>query len=110
MDKKQEKALKQLFKGTRLEDYEVDGDTADEVIEYLQERISENEIIYYSKAIAYLQENDQSLRNSLELAAGLGYETANLNSELLATLLLQNNLNEELSGLRADIEAVFDEE
>ena len=44
------------------------------------------EIIYYSKAIVYLKENDASLSESLEIATELGYTTENLNSELLASL------------------------
>tara|TARA_R100001015_G_C4606464_1_gene161543 strand:- start:763 stop:1170 length:408 start_codon:yes stop_codon:yes gene_type:complete len=44
------------------------------------------EIIYYSKAMEYLKENDFSLSESLEIAAEFGYNTENLNSELLASL------------------------
>ena len=44
------------------------------------------EIIYYSKAIKYLQENDSSLSESIELANEYGYTLENINSELLASL------------------------
>ena len=44
------------------------------------------EIIYYSKAIKYLQENDASLSQSIEIAHEMGYELQNINSELLASL------------------------
>ena len=44
------------------------------------------EIIYYYKAIEYLQDNDSSLCESLEIATEFGYTTENLNSELLASL------------------------
>jgi hypothetical protein len=45
------------------------------------------EIIYYSAALDYLRENDPSLRQSLELAGDMGYKPADLNSEILATIL-----------------------
>ena len=44
------------------------------------------EIIYYNVAIDYLKENDPSLSESLEIAEEYGYNTENLNSELLASL------------------------
>lgn len=48
------------------------------------------EIIYYSKAIEYLKENDSSLCESLEIANEYGYEAKNLNSETLASLHASN--------------------
>ena len=69
----------------------------DELKEYLQERIGECDVIYYHKAIAFLAENDASLGESMQIASDMGYETKNLNSELLATLLLQQKLCEELA-------------
>ena len=45
------------------------------------------DIIYYSEAMDYLRRNDTSLTKSLEIAAEYGYETHDLNSELLASLL-----------------------
>ena len=44
------------------------------------------EIIYYSKAMEYLRENDCSLSESIELATEYGYTLENINSELLASL------------------------
>ena len=44
------------------------------------------EIIYYSKAMDYLRENDPSLCESIELAQELGFSLDNLNSEALASL------------------------
>jgi len=44
------------------------------------------DIIYYSKAIKYLQENDASLSESIEIASEYGYTLDNLNSETLASL------------------------
>ena len=61
--------------------------TADEIRDELQDNGFFNEdIIYYYNAIEYLKENDTSLCESLELAAEMGYQTENINSELLASL------------------------
>lgn len=49
------------------------------------------EIIYYSRAMEYLSENDSSLTESLTLAADMGYSPTDINSELLATLLASEN-------------------
>lgn len=67
------------------------------------------EMIYYSNAIDYLQNNDPSLRESLSIAQDLGYETKNLNSEILASLLASQNSREEFSELESQIDAFFEE-
>lgn len=100
--------LKDLFNNTSFECYQYeDFESADELIEHMRTEISEDEVIYYSNAIKYLAENDASLRESLGLAHELGYTADNINSELLATLLQQQNLNKELQGLISDIEDIF---
>jgi hypothetical protein len=68
----------------------------------------EREIIYYSKAIKYLQENDPSLSEALAIAHEMGYEVKNLNSELLATLLYQQNFREEFCDLEEDFNDFLD--
>lgn len=83
-------------------------DNEDDLREYLQERINEVEVIYYNAAIKFLGEEDQSLMESLGLAHELGYTAAKISSELLATLLLQQKLNEELAEI--DLSPVFDAE
>ena len=45
------------------------------------------DIIYYSNAMKFLSENDNSLNESFNLASDLGYDIKNLNSEKLASLL-----------------------
>lgn len=71
-----------------------------DIIEYFRDLnndliITNEEVIYYYKAMEYLQENDPSLNESLNLAADCGYDIENINSELLATLLKSvNNLND----------------
>jgi hypothetical protein len=67
------------------------------------------EIIYYSRAIEYLKENDSSLRESLSIAAELGYEVSNLNSEVLASLLASQNARSEFEELESEISTFLDE-
>ena len=67
------------------------------------------EIIYYSNAIAYLKENDPSLRESLEIAIEYGMELSNINSEILASLLASRNVVEEFSELQNEIDSFFSE-
>ena len=66
------------------------------------------EIIYYSRAMEYLMENDTSLQNSMELAADLGYTPENINSELLASLLASQYSMEELYKCEHEITEFFD--
>lgn len=62
--------------------------TADDLYEaIIEDNGFDEEIIYFSNAMKYLSENDPSLRESLELAYDFGYETKDLNSEILASLL-----------------------
>jgi hypothetical protein len=84
-----------------------DFDTPEELSEYIQERITEYEVIYYGGAMEYLSENDPSLSESLSLACEMGFGLDGLNSETLATLHIQNAMQEELSGL--DFDDLFEE-
>jgi hypothetical protein len=60
----------------------------DDLHEYLDDKgFFDIDIIYYSLAIRFLLDHDNSLRESIDLALGLGYEAQNLNSEVLASLL-----------------------
>lgn len=64
-----------------------------ELFETLNENceITDTEVIYYSSAIDYLRENDQSLTESLELAKDMGYTLDKLSSEVLASILKSEN-------------------
>lgn len=82
--------------------------------ESIYETIEENggfdiEIIYYSNAIKYLQENDPSLRESLEIAIDLGFDLKNLNSEILASLLASQNARSEFYDLQSEIDEFFED-
>ena len=80
----------------------------DDFREYVIDSILNFEIIYYSKAIAYLTENDNSLTRSLEIADEQGFEVKNLNSELLATLLYQDELYNEWGEIENEIMQYFE--
>jgi len=100
--------LKELFNKTSFEHYEYGNiDNAKELIEKIREEITGEEVNYYSNAMKYLLENDAGLQCSLYLAFQLGYEMKNLNSEILATILQQDKLTEEFSGLEDEIVAIY---
>ena len=67
------------------------------------------EVIYYVNAIKYLQENDASLQESLEIAEEFGFELKNLNSEVLASLLASRNSQDSFHDVRDEIEEFFAE-
>ena len=77
--------------------------------EELEEATYQIECIYYSNAIKYLTENDPSFNESLGIASEMGYEVENLNSELLATLLMQRKELEALYEAKDDLEDLYDE-
>jgi intracellular sulfur oxidation DsrE/DsrF family protein len=66
-------------------------------------------VIYFSNAIDYLSKNDPSLQESLGIAAEYGYETHNLNSEILASLLKRENVRNEFYQLENEINDFFEE-
>ena len=79
--------------------------TLDEITDVLHDNNAfDQEVIYYSTAIKYLQENDPSLSESMEIASELGFELKNLNSEVLASLLKTQNVQNDFSELETEIE------
>ena len=78
------------------EEIEID-DFIEQASDYINQSV---EIIYYSNAIKFLQENDPSLRDSLEIANDFGASLNNINSEFLATILLQSYCLEELTTMK----------
>ena len=89
-----------------IQDYELeDINDYDELEEKLEdERAFDIEIIYYVKAMEYLMEHDTSLSESMEIADEYDYDTKNINSELLASLLASRNAREEFYDLQDEIE------
>ena len=76
----------------------------DELAEILRENgFFDVEIIYYSKAMEYLDRNDYSLKDSLSLAGDMGYEIRDLNSEILASLLASEDLQCQFGRLEEEI-------
>ena len=105
--------LKELVKDNNLDidiDYIYDENKDfDQLNEDIIQYIHESEIIYYSKAMAYLSENDNSLYESLEIAKEYGYTIENLNSELLATLLYQQNFTNEWYNISEQVEQILND-
>jgi hypothetical protein len=84
----------------------------DDVYNSIYETIRDNggfdvEIIYYSNAIEYLKHNDNSLRESIEIALEYGFELKNITSETLASLLASRNAEENFYELQDEIENFF---
>ena len=78
----------------------------------LEEYICENngfdvEIIYFSDAIDFLKEYDQSLSESLDIAKGLGLDIGDLTSEVLASLLASENCRNDFWESRNEIEEYY---
>jgi hypothetical protein len=66
-------------------------------------------VTYYATAMEYLTENDNSLRESLEIADDLGFRPNNLNSEVLASLLKTRKCEEEFESYEDKINEFFEE-
>ena len=82
--------------------------TFEEVRDLLEENNAFNvEIIYYSKAMNYLMENDASLLDSFRIAREYGYELKDLNSETLASLLASENARNEFYELEIEISNIL---
>lgn len=67
------------------------------------------EIIYYSNAIEYLQKNDPSLNESIELALEYDYKLQDITSEVLASLLASYNAREQFNDLETEINNFFND-
>jgi hypothetical protein len=119
LSQEQQTAIFEFLNGLKTEvcitDYvNIEDIDFENAFESIQEKIQDNngfeiDIIYYSNAIKYLQENDPSLRKSLEIASDLGYTTENLNSELLASLLASQDAISEFYELETEINDYFSE-
>lgn len=81
---------------------------ADDLYEELDNNDAFNiDIIYYSKAMKYLSENDASLSESVEIASDMGYSTENLNSELLASLHASQKARDDFWRCKDDINEIL---
>lgn len=68
------------------------------------------EVIYHANAIQILSKEDPSLHESMELADNLGYSPKQLNSELLASLLMTERNKESFYEIENDFNAFLEEE
>mgnify|MGYP003651442233 FL=1 len=82
-------------------------DNFNDFCDKVNDSIMQEEIIYYYEAMKYLIREDASLSQSLEIASEFGYTTENLNSELLATLLYQQNLTNQWYEISEQVEEIF---
>lgn len=110
--------LDNLLKGTEIEDVMSDVFSCMDESDFYSMRIvdekvntwiSEQEVIYYSRAIEYLQKNDPSLRNAFAAAEEYGFTLDRLDSEKLATILLQSNMYESWGEVYSDVEELISE-
>ena len=113
---KLESGIKELFESTKFLGEYLDVELIIEenqcFVEFcdtISDLINESSVIYYSKAMNFLMENDTSLNESMQLAAELCYEPQNINSELLATLLLQSELRSNFSEIEDLVMDLFDQ-
>ena len=67
------------------------------------------EVIYYKRAMEILSEYDNSLGNSLQLAKEMGFTIDNINSELLASLLLSEMEREIFYQIEEEINEFFND-
>jgi hypothetical protein len=112
---KQRRELTELVNGTDIQELDIlyhfsnmSDLNEDTFLDYLMERISENQVIYYNVAIEYLAHNDASLNRSMEIASDLGFEVKNINSELLATVLLNEEMGDTLSDNWSEIVEILE--
>jgi len=95
------------------ENYEKDIDFEhpyDSIIGHLEDNTFDTvEIIGYDSAMAFLQEHDPSLTISLEIANDMGYDMSSVNSEILASILKMNMIQNRLYDRADDINAFFNE-
>jgi|VirMetMinimDraft_7_1064189.scaffolds.fasta_scaffold08517_4 hypothetical protein len=105
--------LSQLDTEISINDYvNIEDIDFDNAFDYIYESIQDNsgfdiEIIYYSNAIEYLQKNDPSLKESLEIAIDFGYSLEKISSEVLASLLASKNAVENFYNLESEINTFF---
>jgi hypothetical protein len=114
--KQQDERIKELFENTNFLidlDYEYliqNLEDLNDLENNFYEIINEHDLIYYSKCMTFLRDYDNSLRESLIIAEDLGYTLKNLSSEILATLLIQRYMNDELIEIIEELKEILEEE
>ena len=107
--KEQQTLLDDMYNATGIDVQHViaDYEDVDDLLEKLQELCHEIECIYYHIAMQYLLENDPSLQESLSLAHDMGCTLENLDSETLATLLMQQEASAAIYEYKDELEELF---
>lgn len=81
----------------------------DDIYQQIEEAFGfEVEIICYARAMEYLMEHDNSLRESLGIASEYGFEVSGLSSEILASLLASRNAQDKFRELEDEINEFFE--
>lgn len=81
----------------------------DDLLEYLIENnLLAQDFIYQATALEYLLKHDQSLEYSLELASDIDYQTKDLSSGVLANLLAEDNLKDDLIEKKNKINQILE--
>ena len=84
--------------------------TADDVRDILEDAGAlDIEIIYYTKAMEYLMNEDTSLTESLKLAHDMGFTAESLNSETLASILATERAREAFYSIENELQDLIDE-
>lgn len=101
------------YTGIYLPDY-LDEDDIEDINDFddLYNDLDNNEafnidIIYYSRAMTYLSENDFSLSESIEIAVDMGYSLENINSELLASLHASQKARDDFHSITDEIDEIL---
>lgn len=84
-----------------IKEYIAFEDIVDNIDDDIEEIINQLEVTYHAVAIEFLAKEDPSLRYSLEIANEYGFDISNLHSELLATLLLQSMVRDEIDEIES---------
>lgn len=95
--------------GEYIDIEDIDLDSPFDSITTMVEDNLDVDIIFYSRAMEYLTENDTSLQESLEIAEEYGYSPGNLNSEVLASLLASKENRQEFWEMEDKINNFFEE-
>jgi len=93
-----------------LNGYEIGEDINDsnDLMEIIEDNDGFNiDIIYFSKAMDYLAENDASLSESVAIASEYGYSTENINSELLASLHASQKVRDDFWDITDEIDDIL---
>ena len=83
------------------------GQSVDDFIKTIRKVINNQQITYTGVAIEYLYQHDMSLEKSLEIAIKRGFSMKSLDSEVLATLLYQQDLRQQLAAIEIFIKDIF---